>query len=477
MTNHVHDISLMVRRRFGPANVSMALNAAAAAYNYGRRAVGTVRRVGQVAQRFTRNFASRRRFSTYRYRRPVPRFRRRRRTRFRRKLYRRKIRGIPNIPRRNVYTRRRKGMRRGNTGILALQKRIQSGHTLPTQTFVRMYFRGSGLVSFNNTASSVGRTGSLNRLNRGPISGSVSTQNTTTTGSIFGHIMYKEFWDMLYEEYLVLGATMRIKINPLVYPGTLVGSVPANQEGSTHIPEGSQPGYWYVRVSYIRNTDGSNYEQVGHSIQNEGATNDERLWAHERDFLADPTVSWKKDTTRRKTKVIRTNLHQGISGSSVRVSETGVTADGDYSVSHETEMSTRPVYLRVNFSAKKHMMVKDPLNELSWHTFAQGPISIADFRFRVGYIGFTGDGVSSYHVPLDRVQDKEVTYDAKYFVALRGPKINPNMYTDMEELAKIEARRKRPIVEEEESDDEDSEFEELANEFDTSLENAEGGMH
>lgn len=458
----------MVRRR----NVIAAINAASAAMPYVRTGVGVLRKVGRYTQSLKRaaNRVFRPTYRRLRYKKAVPRFRKRLRYRRRFVRRRRRVRGVPSIPRRNVYTRNRKGIRRGNTGILALQKRIQSGHTLPTQTFARMYFRGSGRVIIDNTNVQEGRIVVLNRIDRGPVRGS-SVTNQTTTPSLYGHIMYKELWEMLYEDYLVLGATARIKINPIAYPSTLAARE-TNGVSDTGMPDGIQPGYWYARVNYVRN----NGEEVGHRIPL-GPTQDERLWAHERDFLADPTVIWVRDRSRVKSKIIRTNVNQGISGVDVDVSGAGIVADGEFRVSHETEMSTRPIYLRVNFSAKKHYDVKDILNEGPWFTMGSGPTGqTGEFKVRIGYIGFTGTGQTSYHVPLDRVREKELSVDVKYFVALRGPKINPNMYTDMEELAKIEARRKGIVEEEDDSEDEDDFLSDLEAEFDRPPEDAEGEM-
>lgn len=451
-------ISLMVRRRLVPTNVIGAINAASAAMPYVRSGASVLRKVGRYTQSLKRaaDRVFRPTFRRLRYKKALPRFRKSYGRRFVRR--RRRVRGVPSIPRRNVYTRNRKGIRRGNTGILALQKRIQSGHTLPTQTFVRMYFRGSGGVLFDNTASSNGRTGMLNRINFGPITGS-SEVNTTSTGSIFGQVMYRDFWRMLYQDYLVLGAVMRIKINPLVYPNTLVGQT--SGAGNSFLPADIQPGYWYVRVNYNR----LNGEEVGYAIPT-GTSSDERLWAHERDFLADPTVIWVRDRSRVKAKITRTNNQQGISGNNVDLGTNAVVEDGEFSVSHETELSTKPVYLRVKFSAKKHYDTKDILNDGPWVDMLNSPQPTSlSFRFRIGYIGFNSGGTQSYHVPLDRVRNKEVTYDAKYFVALRGPKMNPNMYTDVENLAKIEARRKG-IIEDEAIEDDDEEFESIIDEQD-----------
>lgn len=351
------------------------------------------------------------------------------------------------VPRKSIYSRRTKTMRQYNTGKLSLQQRLQNGGALPNTTFARMFWRGSCGTEFStrNPLAPVGnsqavesRTLCLNDISSPPVYSVIPQMQHGVT--------YAPLWKTLYERYLVLGATCKIKINTQYYPYMLAdmatgSSNPTIYANKLNVPANAQPGYWYVRAYYKRAAvAGGDPTPVGHPIVQGSSADDpktEALWPNLREFLSDPTVTFKKDTTNIRTKLhvhSNANVYNSTDGSNAVISPSTGT-------SYEIETSTKPVYLSCNFSAKKHFQDKNPLRNQPFNEWDTNLSTDHRFQIRFGYIGFSLNGNVSYHIPIDRNFHRMVEYEIQYFVALRDPRINPHdpiIPVDPEALRKLD---------------------------------------
>lgn len=70
---------------------------------------------------------------------------------------------------------------------------------------------------------------------------------------------------------------------------------------SFFVPSNAMYGFWYCRYRYNRSTDGVTVpsDVVGHPI----TANDATLWQNMRDFMADASVTWKRDKLPRVTNM------------------------------------------------------------------------------------------------------------------------------------------------------------------------------
>ncbi|MEM1832428.1 MAG: hypothetical protein QXJ97_12980 [Desulfurococcaceae archaeon] len=289
------------------------------------------------------------------------------------------------------------------------------------------------------------------------------TTNYSTDPSFQGQIMYKNLWLTLYNSYQILGAKLRIRMKPSVYP-SLIGGPGINTSetisSDSQVPLNAQPGYYYARVFYKRQQPGGDINRadwVGHPIHpvfSFGPQADkwhEDYWPHERDFLSDSTVTWKRDTSSIRTKI---HWHRN---NVVNPTTAAYEPLPSSSTSYELECSNRPVTLTVKFSAKKHFMMKDALRNGYWNEWNSQLDDSLRFYVRFGYIGFHNDGTQAYHIPIDRVIERVVDIDISYFAALRDPLVQPTMYNTSEGAAKMELED-MPMIEEDDEDDEDDEF-------------------
>lgn len=339
---------------------------------------------------------------------------------------------VGKTPKRSIYTRKTKTMRRFNTAKLSLQSRLQNGGALPNTTFARLFWRGSCnmLLATNhktnvtpipaNVVSVEQRTLCLNDLSSSP-SYAFHLQHPVT---------YSAMWQTLYKRYQVLGSKVKLKINPSFYPNYMSGNsrdkvvTPAGYAGlDTGIPNNAQPGYWYIRAHYHRSSDGSNFDPVGHPITKKPSVSDpmtEEHWDNLRDFLSDPTVTFKKDMTN-----IRTKLH--LTGTQNLLNNTAMEAvNNTSSTTYEIETTTKPIYLSCGFSAKKHFQDKNPLRNQPFLAWNENLAEDYRFQVRFGYIGFDSSGKIAYHIPIDRNLSRFVEIEINYFVALREPRITPH---------------------------------------------------
>lgn len=341
------------------------------------------------------------------------------------------------VKKNNIYNRRKKNMRLYNKGVLALQQRLQSGGELPNQTFARMFWRGSNTCQFS-VANIVGtpsnatvnnvlmRSFTLNQLSHSP---NMHAAYWTSTANGFNHqVTYANLWRTLYEEYQVRGAKIKIKISPNFYPST-ISTTETTSSQDNHVPLNAQPGYWYIRVHYNRAADSSatTYDSVGKPILPQLSTSvDDKAedWPSLREFLSDPTVTYRRDTTQIRTKL---HLHRGTDGGNIAHDANSVTQlPNNAGATYEIEKSNKSVYLSTIFSARKHFQDNNVNRNQPWSDWNTSLPDHNQFNVRFGYIGFDASGQIAYHIPLDRDHRRFVEVEIDYFVALRNPRVQPH---------------------------------------------------
>lgn len=373
---------------------------------------------------------------------------------YKKKKYQKLKRLVGTTKNKNVYNKKFKSVRRHNTGPLQLQQRIQSGDSLPQMTFARLQWRGSCGLPFavgydpSPSATSINtRSFILNELNEnGPCLGTVANFTHGPT--------YLPLWRSLYKEYLVLGSKFTVKINPLIQSKSIAAKGTSSTTINNIVPDGAQPGYWYARVTYVRNPGGADPKRIGSPIEpGSGSLNDlktENLWSSLRDFLTDPTVTYKKDRT-----VVRNKLHQHHAGDLSTQTNGVLNTKSTTSFTTEIESSNKPVTLTLKFSAKKDFKDKNILRNFPFMEWDESLANNYRYSIRFGYIGFDTTGLIKYHIPVDRQVEKFCEIDISYFVALRDPMINPNNSTlpPASRMADL-----NQLIEDEEEYDDESDF-------------------
>lgn len=322
-----------------------------------------------------------------------------------------------------TYNVKSKTMRRNNKGKLSLQDRLQSGKSLPNTTFARLFWRGSEAVNLGASGSTVvSRFASLNSLNY-TINDLGSSPSWSTNTNMQHGVTYAPLWQSLYNEYMVYGAKINIKLSPMYTPTYMSNLSHLTSGVSNSVPADAQPGYWYARAYYQRNP--SNIpEAVGHPILRSPTLDvqKEDYWPSLREFLSDPTVTYVRDTTNIKTKI---HLHSS-SAKLDYASTTAVNLVPTTNTSYEIETTNRPINLTVNYSAKKHHSVKNPAQDLKWSSFGSSMPEDYQFNVRFGYIGFDSTGKFAYHSPVDRRYLRFCEAEVQYFVSFRGPRVSPH---------------------------------------------------
>lgn len=349
----------------------------------------------------------------------------------------------------NVYTKKSSRIRsNGNKAKLSLQTRLQSGLSLPNTTFAKLTWRGSDILN----------TYCTNPYYTGPgITSTIQDNKTFVLNTIteppslnpdFSHMVtYTDLWRKLYAETCVFGSKAKFKITPTSLPSnsgnvdvpatTIPTTKPISNlaEFSNTLGQFVKSGYWYARVYYHR---ANGTTPVGHEITYGGVplsaadlfdeTKDcgaERWWANEREFLSDPTVTFKKDTSTIRQKL---HIHTQTPIDSVGLANAKFPGEGS-STSYEIEVSNKPVYLTVNFSAKKNFEIKDALSGPIWTEWDQSLADSHRFYVRIGYIAFGSTDNIIFHVPISRNPNFTCEVDINYFVGLRKPLINPHTET------------------------------------------------
>jgi len=371
----------------------------------------------------------------------------------------RKMTGSSRVP--SLYKKKFKPMRRFNRGRLALQNRLQMGLTLPNRTFARFFWRTScecNTFSANPKYSGAAilpsdialRTMIIDNLeHRFTPSSNVSTligeSSAWPNPTVYNKPVWYNLMTQLYNQYMVLGSKLTITIKPTTFPDytpsalTLAHVPVPNTTWATlnSLPLNVKAGFWYVRCFYTRYSglSGGQSDQVGHFISHV-ATNPstsmtdahtEQWWPTMREFLNDPTVTWKRDKT-----VVRQKL-QVHSERSVDPVTRDTSFPGTNTTTREIECSTRPVTLTVNFSNRKHYGNQDPTRSRQYQTFGSGfPTGTGStgspgyFNVRWGYAAFNDNDECVYQVPLSRNPRVSVDYEIKYFVSLQDPRIGPD---------------------------------------------------
>lgn len=369
-------------------------------------------------------------FSGFTSRRPVryngafarfvkPRFRRRFRTPARRRRgLRGTVRRRGRKGRRGLYNRKSKKMRPFNRGALSLQRKLMTGGSLPYQTAVSLYYRATDRLTFNNASlHNSQRTFCLNNIKQ------VASPALALGSPFYTGWRYLDLWKTLYDKYLIIGSVMTASFVMPQLPMQLVSVDDV----------GTYPGFWYARVYYRRANQG-NSMYVGHYMsQDSSSTNTERLWNNRREFQADPTVSYVMDGAPRNYKLGYTSGGTGVGGTTTMIPSA--------STSIEMDFRTRAVKLRVKFSLKRHIGTQNPLENMPFLHWDNGPNSATyPFLVHFGYIAFSPDGTISRHHALSRIADYNATIDLRAKAILRDPLIGPEGPIDPE------AKAKRPIV-------------------------------
>lgn len=389
----------------------------------------------------------RRRFAKKRFRRPFRRsFPRRRR------FYRRYGKGKQLARRlftkaRSIYNKKKKPQRLFNTGKMSLMKNISTGGRLPFETSAVLFYRIQEEQAFENyPQNNRDRTVKMNSM-RLPLANLQHVAN----GIELNKYQWIQTLRSLYQEYCVTGCKLLIEIKPTMWPANFrtaqkTVDVPEGGEAlDMCVPSNVTSGYWYVRVFYRKKDLGTYSDssmEVG-AFMNTGvadthaAIGTERIWKTRRDFLSDPTVSYVRDRTVVREKIRGTMtapamLSGGEGGIGTTWWSNTHNAGEEQKVEYEVEKQTKTVVLKQFYSYKKHTGDKNWRNNIRWSALGTHDLDIQEppleerFQVRVGYIGFTNNGVKSFHVPVDRHAWRNVTYSMTSRVRLRKPRIGPD---------------------------------------------------
>lgn len=349
---------------------------------------------------------------------------------------------------RSIYNKRRKGQRLYNVGKFNLMKNISSGGRLPFETTCVMFYRHQQEQTFRNTAlENKNRTLNMNTI-RYPLA--------NTSDMAGGVELNKYQWigmlRQMYQEYCITGAKVLIEIKPIVWNYFLitsqktVGVDPENIEQDYTVPANITFGYWYVRVFYRKKNGALQIDQdmnVGGFMNTPNTptmagVGTERIWRTRRDFLSDPTVSYVRDRTTKREKIHQSVNNPSLIGAGIGGNGTSsafgasASTQGTERIEYEMERDTRTITLKQYFSYRKHIGDKNWRNNITWYPIgtgevdASGPSFPDNFQCRIGYIGFTGDGSSSYHVPIDRNNKRDVTWNMTCRIRLRKPRLGPD---------------------------------------------------
>jgi hypothetical protein len=321
----------------------------------------------------------------------------RRRSRYRPKRMRRRTRKRAG---RSIYNRRSKRMRPFNRGALSLQSKLMNGVSLPYQTAVSLYFRGTSAVLFNNVpTSNASRTFCLNSI----------MYASRSTIPIFNYSgwRYLDMWKMLYRKYCIIGSRIT---------ATIHRSNSTNSAMSGLNYTGEYPGYWYVRCFYYRDFDTT--QAVGHPIT-PLTPQSEALWENRRDFIADPTVTFVQETRPRTNKV------GYLGGPTTTTSSNPLLPSLNTYV--EMEYNTKTIRLSANFSLRKHFATNNPLRDMPFLLWNDDFLNSSQaFYVQFGFIAFDAAGTVSAHTPFDRQPQRNLTIDIRTKAVLREPLIGPD---------------------------------------------------
>lgn len=385
----------------------------------------------------------------------------------------------------SFYSKRVKPVRKYNRGKLRLQRALTRGGSLPFETSTHVYYRGMAttqgtnqtmdlsagdLMQMFSNVSAADQTFILNRLG-GPC---INTSASPSYGDgKFGKFSYQDVWASMYSKALVMGSKIVIHIRKSLYP-SLIGAI-RNQVldpvGTNFSPGLAQAalastdiaaGFWYIRYRYYRAAkQGDAPDAVGHPMW-WGTTNgsywytdstpgEALIWANQRDFMCDPTVTWIRDRLPRATKMKYSRSYSDqttVASTYQQLSKNRknlfpIQDDSNGRVEYELELSNRPTKLIAAYSRRRHSEDENPLRNSVWQDLSSlRPISILDvygndltpeqhvaqeqplFQVRVGYVCFAQNGAAVCNIPADRL-GHYLDIQCAYKIRLREPKISP----------------------------------------------------
>lgn len=354
----------------------------------------------------------RRRRSLFRRRRFLrrrPRFRRRygRRVFRRRRLFRGRRRF------RSTFKRRQKRVRVNARGsIRSLYRKMVVGASLPWIAFGKCRYAGvsrwtSSIYGTNPSDNYIPATYQLNSL----------VGNAQTNA---GNINYFGLFNVLYEQYIVLGAKISIHLSPQIMPSIGSATAPLPDIYTAGVPGTNvYPGYFYLRYFYP-GMDGDPESQVGVLVDtnNPDSANTALAarWDREIDFLQDKSVVYTRDFRRWYSA-----LHENYSGSTAGTKNREL---GAY-------LSPKGTKLVFKFSAKKMYRLKSLISDSFangstnpfWADFGTDP-SIP-FFIRFGYVSFnylaTGPEAQTLQFNYPVRMDFRSQVEVDYYCAFRRP--------------------------------------------------------
>lgn len=288
--------------------------------------------------------------------------------------------------------------------------------------------------------------------------------------SKYGKFSYQDVWTSLYGKAIVMGSKLVVHVKKHLYPNAIHAIISATGSSDTYMNK-SLPfnnltcGFWYIRYRYHRaSKQGDEPEPVGHPMwfsldpdtpgstmtnttwYTDGLGGEGKLWANQRDFMCDPTVTWIRDRLPRATKMKYSRSYTDDPRATDNPSDPGynigirrkplfpIVADTSGRVEYELELSNRPTKLIAAYSRRKHSMDENPLRNTQWQDLKTlQPITRAMitpesekllFQVRVGYVAFSADGQLMCNVPADRL-GHYLDIQCSYKLRLREPLISP----------------------------------------------------
>lgn len=357
--------------------------------------------------------------------------------------------------------RNKRKMRRFNRGKFSVRS-FMSGDRLPELSFGRCRFIAAPKEE-SYTDSSVTPLGYGNTI---MVNGIVRPYALISSGPTAHSVRYYGLYNLLYKRYCVLGAKIKVRINPSMFTTATFGAnefktlyeidkVRYNKLNNNVVPDyaiANPNGYWYMRISMV---DINGNVVLGHPLAPNESDVMTTIWSHPADFFNDRTVTWSRD---------RRTWQTGMEETIAKNSE-GAWQYGPRIRTINTSMGGRnpTTYLTYKYSAKKMWEDKDILKPDSphWATVAynSGTLShvpLAKAYVRYGYI--TWNNVQPFfYYPLDT--SFWTTTEIDYYCGFRDP-IEPHELENS--LAAQQALKNRTAEDDyiSESEDVDRFFEE-----------------
>lgn len=391
------------------------------------------RRFGR-RRRFMRR--SRRVYRRKRYARRKPRFRRSRRRFIKRRRTRRFQRRY-----RSTFKRRQRRPRRYFRGtMMDLTKKMVMGESLPYIGFGRARYAGVHMW-YPYTADSTNYDPSTFQINA-IVGAEVSSP---------GKINYGGLYNVLYDQYLVLGAKFVVNLQPCPVSHVPTGTVLESQSVTGPKP-GNHPfsGYWYMRFYYPGlNNASMATDSIGVPINlaaSDSASADLPVrWKREIDFLQDKSVIYTKDMRSWYSAYHEQHITNATTYTNLN-RELGVW------------VKARGPTLKFKFSAKKQYRQQNILaGHFGTDTSDENPfwadwasVPSVPFLLRFGYVAFdySSNGAASqtltFFPPLLQAYRCQVSID--YYLAMRMPTNLTTLETATGLSALVQARAEKEAL-------------------------------